>query len=61
LQRVRSQRDATRVTKALADLKTAATGNANLMPFIIEAVRAYAGIGEICEALQSVFGEYTPV
>jgi methylmalonyl-CoA mutase N-terminal domain/subunit len=60
LQRVRHQRDAARVAKSLADLKTAASGDANLMPFIIEAVRAYAGIGEICEVLQSVFGEYIP-
>jgi methylmalonyl-CoA mutase N-terminal domain/subunit len=60
LQRVRKERDKARVAKSLADLKTAASGDANLVPFIIEAVRAYAGIGEICKALQSVFGEYVP-
>jgi methylmalonyl-CoA mutase N-terminal domain/subunit len=41
-------------------LKTAANGTDNLMPPIIEAVRAYATLGEICGALRDVFGEYSP-
>jgi len=61
LHQVRAGRDNTRVQKTLTALETAAASDDNLMPFIIEAVRAYAGIGEICGALQKVFGEYTPV
>jgi methylmalonyl-CoA mutase N-terminal domain/subunit len=34
---------------------------ANTMPYIIDAVRAYATVGEICEALREVFGTYTEV
>jgi methylmalonyl-CoA mutase N-terminal domain/subunit len=40
------------------ELKNAAEGNDNLIPFIIEAVKTYASIGEICNTLRSVFGEY---
>jgi methylmalonyl-CoA mutase N-terminal domain/subunit len=39
-------------------VKAAAAGDANLMPPIIDAVRAYATVGEICRALAGVFGEY---
>jgi len=35
--------------------------SANTMPYIIEAVRAYATIGEICDALREVYGTYTEV
>jgi methylmalonyl-CoA mutase N-terminal domain/subunit len=35
--------------------------SANTMPFIVDAVRAYATVGEICEALREVFGTYTEV
>jgi len=34
---------------------------ANTMPYIVEAVRAYATVGEICEALRQVYGTYTEV
>ena len=34
---------------------------ANTMPYIIDAVRAYATVGEICEALRQVYGTYTEV
>jgi methylmalonyl-CoA mutase N-terminal domain/subunit len=40
-------------------LKHAAEGTSNTMPFILDAVRAYATIGEICGALGGVFGSYT--
>lgn len=49
---------------AAAQTPTAGDGNisaANTMPFIIQAVRAYATVGEICEALRDVFGTYTEV
>jgi methylmalonyl-CoA mutase N-terminal domain/subunit len=35
--------------------------SANTMPYIVEAVRAYATVGEICEALRQVYGTYTEV
>jgi len=42
----------------LAHLKEDAEGNANLMPGIIEAVKAYATIGEICSVFEKTFGQY---
>jgi methylmalonyl-CoA mutase N-terminal domain/subunit len=42
----------------LAALSGAATGTANVMPFILDAVRAYATLGEICDVFRSVFTEY---
>jgi methylmalonyl-CoA mutase N-terminal domain/subunit len=59
LQQVKRQRDNGRVAQTLATIEQAARGDANLMPLILDAVRAYASIGEICKALQNVFGEYT--
>jgi len=58
LQRVRRERDNGAVQKALRALEDAARGTENLMPYIIEAVRAYATLGEICGVLRKVFGEY---
>lgn len=46
------------VVNALAELKEAARGSKNLMPFIIRAVEIYATLGEISDALRVVFGEY---
>jgi methylmalonyl-CoA mutase N-terminal domain/subunit len=51
-------RDNARVQGALQDLKETARGTGNLMPPIIEASRAYATLGEMCDALREVFGEY---
>ena len=45
---------------ALRDIDAAARGGANLMPPLLEAVRAYATLGEICDSLREVFGEYLP-
>jgi methylmalonyl-CoA mutase N-terminal domain/subunit len=56
----RAQRDEAQVAVSLAGLETAARGDANLLPPILEAVRAYATLGEICGALRTVFGEYRP-
>ena len=53
--------DAGKVEERLAALKRAAEGTDNLMPYILDAVRAYATVGEICHALREVFGEYQPV
>jgi len=61
LKELRETRDNAAVDKALADLKTAcADENANLMPYILVAVKAYATLGEICGVMREVFGEYKP-
>jgi methylmalonyl-CoA mutase N-terminal domain/subunit len=46
------------VEKALSDLKIAAAGTENLMPYILVAVEAYASLGEVADVMRSVFGEY---
>ncbi|MFN2498125.1 MAG: methylmalonyl-CoA mutase [Pyrinomonadaceae bacterium] len=58
LQRTRDQRDAGAVANALENLRRAAQNNENTMPATIEAVRAYATLGEICSALRDVYGIY---
>ncbi|MBT9154422.1 MAG: Methylmalonyl-CoA mutase [Firmicutes bacterium] len=57
---LRSRRDNVRVQAALASLTQIAASNDNLMPAVLEAVRAYATLGEICDCLRRVFGEYRP-
>jgi methylmalonyl-CoA mutase N-terminal domain/subunit len=58
LNKLKSERDNVAVEKALSNLKIAATGTENLMPYILVAVEAYASLGEIADVLRSVFGEY---
>jgi len=58
LKKLRAERDCGRVTGALDELIRAAEDSRNLMPPILEAVRAYATLGEMCEALKKVFGVY---
>lgn len=58
LAELRATRDNARVEKALVELKHAAAGSENLLPYILEAVRAYATLGEMCDTLRAVFGEY---
>jgi len=55
---VRRTRDAGAVKDALARLRKAASGSKNLMPAMVEAVSAYATVGEIAGLLREVFGEY---
>ena len=55
---VRKRRDRAQVTRSLDGLRRAAQGTENTMPYILEAVRAYATLGEICNALRDVFGAY---
>ena len=55
---IRANRDSEAVDAALAALKDAAQSDQNVMPYIIDAVKAYATTGEICNALRDVFGEY---
>lgn len=61
LNRVRQERDNARVRETLAALRTAAHGDDNLMYPVLDAVRAYATIGEICDVLREVFGIYQEV
>jgi len=58
LQRLRRERDNQAVQSRLAALKDAARGTENLMPYILDAVRVYATLGEIIQVLKDVFGEY---
>jgi methylmalonyl-CoA mutase N-terminal domain/subunit len=46
---------------SLATLRQAATGNASLMPLIVDCVELNATLGEIADALRSIFGEYHEV
>ena len=55
---VKQNRDSKKVNASLDHLRTAAQGNDNLMPVILEAVKEYASLGEICNILRDVFGEY---
>jgi len=56
---VRRKRDQAECTNALNRLRKAAAGTDNLMPYILDAVRAYATEGEIMQAMIEVFGTYT--
>ncbi len=58
LNHVRATRDQQTVERSLAALRLAAEGDANLMPPILDCVRAYATIGEMCDVLREVFGVY---
>jgi methylmalonyl-CoA mutase N-terminal domain/subunit len=55
---LKQRRDGARVAAALEDLRRVARGSDNLMVPIIEAARAYATLGEMCDALREVWGEY---
>jgi len=60
LARLRKERDRDQVARALEQLDAAARGKANLLPPILDAVRARVTLGEVCEALRGVFGVYQP-
>ncbi|HUA85671.1 MAG TPA: methylmalonyl-CoA mutase family protein [Bryobacteraceae bacterium] len=59
LREVKARRRASEVERTLGALRKAAEGNDNTMPYILDAVRAYATVGEMCAALKDVFGSYT--
>jgi methylmalonyl-CoA mutase N-terminal domain/subunit len=61
LEQLRRTRDNDAVRRTLDALRTAAGTGANLMPPILDAVRAYATVGEMCDALREVWGEYEEV
>ncbi|MBV9598042.1 MAG: methylmalonyl-CoA mutase family protein [Chloroflexi bacterium] len=59
LRRTRRERDQAAASEALQRLENAArAGRDNLMPYIVDAVRAYATLGEMCNLLRGVYGEY---
>ncbi|ADU51371.1 methylmalonyl-CoA mutase [Thermaerobacter marianensis DSM 12885] len=58
LRDIRRTRDNRRVRQALRDLRAAARSGENLMPRLLECARAYATLGEMCDTLREVFGEY---
>jgi methylmalonyl-CoA mutase N-terminal domain/subunit len=58
LRRVRAERDATRVNEALRALARAGESGDNVLPPMLDAVRSYASVGEICRSLIPVFGTY---
>lgn len=60
LHRLRQERDNDQVKRTLAALVEAARGNQNLVPAMVETVKAYATLGEICDALRGVYGLYRP-
>ena len=61
VKKLKSERDEEAVKKSLVQLKRAAEGSGNLMPPIFDAVKAYATLGEICDVLREVYGEYQQV
>ena len=61
LRKLRAGRSSAEVERRLNALRHAAAGSQNLMPFIYDAVKAYATVGEICEAMRVVFGTYEEV
>ena len=58
LESLKQARDSGRVGQALDRLRIAAAGTENTMPFILDAVRAYATLGEIVEVMKEIFGTY---
>ena len=58
LRELRRSRDSGAVDRALASVRNAASGGQNLMPPLLDAVRAYATLGEICDALRAELGVY---
>ncbi len=61
LSALRQRRDSAAVDESLTKIRNAARGSENMMPLLIEAVEAYATIGEICDVLREEWGEYQEV
>ena len=59
INKVKASRDNERVKETLQALEKAAIDGTNLMPKILDAVEAYATLGEVCDVMRGVFGEYT--
>jgi methylmalonyl-CoA mutase N-terminal domain/subunit len=58
LKKIKLERDNTKVQQKLAELRRVATTDENIMPAILEAVKVYSTLGELCEVLREVFGTY---
>ena len=58
LNHIKQQRDNKAVQQALSEVRAAASGSDNVMPAAMNAVEAYATVGEICGELREVFGTY---
>jgi methylmalonyl-CoA mutase N-terminal domain/subunit len=61
LSKLRKDRSSDAVARQLAALRKASQGKENLMPFILDAVKSYATLGEICDAMRETFGTYEEV
>jgi len=61
LAKLRAERSSDAVARQLAALRKASKTNENLMPFILDAVKSYATLGEICDAMRDTFGTYEEV
>ncbi len=61
LAKLRAERSSDAVARQLAALRKVSKGNENLMPFILDAVKSYATLGEICDAMRDTFGTYEEV
>jgi methylmalonyl-CoA mutase N-terminal domain/subunit len=61
LAKLRADRGSDEVARRLTALRNAAKSTDNLMPFIYDAVKAYATLGEICDALREIFGTFEEV
>jgi methylmalonyl-CoA mutase N-terminal domain/subunit len=60
IKKVKAERDGKAVKTKLEALRKAAHTKENLVPFILDAVRSYATLGEVCNTLRAEWGEYTP-
>jgi len=61
LSKLRAERSNDEVARRLGALRKAAQGSENLMPYIFDAVKSYATLGEICDAMREVFGTYEEI
>src|ERR1700746_3874091 len=61
LRKLRAERSSDEVARRLSALRKAAQGSENLMPYIFDAVKSYATLGEICDAMREVFGTYEEI
>jgi methylmalonyl-CoA mutase N-terminal domain/subunit len=58
LREIKKTRDNSKVRKCLDELRRASEENRNLLPYILDAVKSYATLQEICDVWRQVFGEY---
>jgi methylmalonyl-CoA mutase N-terminal domain/subunit len=61
LRKLRAERSNDEVKRRLGALRKSAAGSENLMPYLYDAVKAYATLGETCDAMRDVFGTYEEV